>query len=241
MSLFLTNIVGNYATNRQHQYNDLPLSDVLHTLFQPINPEFLDVILIVLNIITITFVIYKSVKQKTSMYIHKLCLTIGVLYLLRCLCIYVTYLPNSRICTFDETNNLITTVRKDFCGDLMFSGHTSQYTVGMLFLYEVYPRKYILFFGSISSVLYASLISISRLHYTIDVIIALLTSLFVYQNVKRVYPYYAMRCKPESQCMQLTDDNITDGNITDVNVTDGDITIINENQEVSERGRSQSA
>jgi len=209
MSLFLTNIVGNYATNRQHHYNDLPLPDVLHILFQPVGPQFLDVILVGFNILTLFLVIYKSVKQKTSMYIHTLCLTIGVLYLLRCLCIYVTYLPNSRICTFDETSNLITTVRKDFCGDLMFSGHTSQFTVGMLFLYEMYPNKYILLFGSISSVLYASLISISRLHYTIDVIIALLTSLFVYQNIKRIYPYYALRCNPDTQRTQLTNEDDT--------------------------------
>ena len=196
LSMFLTNIVGNYATNRQHKYNDKPLNDIFHTIFTPINPIYLDVILISANLLTIGFIIYKSLIQRNITYIHKLCFTISILYLLRCLCIYVTYLPNSRLCTFDGTNNLVTTVRKDFCGDLMYSGHTSQFTVGMLFLYELVPNKYILYLGVTTSIIYAALISISRLHYTIDVIIALYTTLFVYQNVCKYYPYYKFRCNP---------------------------------------------
>ena len=69
-------------------------------------------------------------------------------------------------------------------------------TVGMLFLYELVPKKYVLYLGITTSIIYAALISISRLHYTIDVIIALYTTLFVYQNVCKYYPYYKFRCNP---------------------------------------------
>lgn len=195
LSMFLTNIVGNYATNRQHKYNDKPLDDVFHIVFEPVNPYYLDVVLVAENILISVFLLYKSIKERKTKYIHKVCFTIGTLYLLRCLCIYVTYLPNSRVCTFDGTNNLVTTIRKDFCGDLMFSGHTSQFTVGMLFLYELHPKKYIMYTGIVTSILYACLISISRLHYTIDVIIALYTAVFVYQNVSIWFPYYERKCK----------------------------------------------
>ena len=196
LSMFLTNIVGNYATNREHRYNDKPLEDVLHIVFGTFNPFYLDIILIAANLLTIVILAYKSIRQRKVLYIHKMCFTIGIIYLLRCLCIYVTYLPNSRLCTFDGTNNLVTTIRKDFCGDLMFSGHTSQFAVGMIFLYELHPKKYIMYVGIVTSLLYAALISISRLHYTIDVIIALYTSLFVYQNVCMWYPYYERRMIP---------------------------------------------
>lgn len=190
MSMFLTNIVGNYATNRQHRYNDPPLPDILHEIFQPIDPYYLDVALIINSVVAILFIGWHTYKDKTLQYIYKLCFVIGSVYLLRCLCIYVTYLPNSRICTFDSTDNIVTNVRKDFCGDLMYSGHTSQFAVGFLFTYMIYPHKWLGVTGCILSFVYAALISISRLHYTIDVIIALYSTLFLYQSVNKYYDVY---------------------------------------------------
>ena len=188
VSLFCTNIIGNFATHRSYMYEEPPLYDVVHSWFSPISPVILDVILLVSNIVTILLLLYKSVKQKTIIYFNKICLTIGILYLIRCICIYVTYLPNSTECETSDTDNFITTVRKDFCGDLMFSGHTFQFAMSCIIIHMFYPNKWVKITGVISSLIYGLFISISRLHYTIDVIIAMYSTLFVYQNVEMYYP-----------------------------------------------------
>ena len=188
ISLFCTNIIGNYATHRDLYYNEPPLFDVVHEWFNPIPYIILDYVLLITNTCSFLLLLYHSYKQKSILYFNKLFILVGILYLTRCLCIYVTYLPNSRPCDTYDTTDFINTIRKDFCGDLMFSGHTFQFVIGCIVIYMFYPNKWIKLISILASITYALLISISRLHYTIDVIIALYTTVFVYQNVEHYYP-----------------------------------------------------
>jgi hypothetical protein len=106
---------------------------------------------------------------------------------LRCLCIYTTYLPPPVNCEFEDTKEYWTVIRKDFCGDLMFSGHTFQFAVGCIYIYLLYPNNWIKIIGSLATIIYGILVSVSRLHYTIDIIVAIITTLLIHQNVEYYY------------------------------------------------------
>ncbi len=187
VSMTLTNTVGNYATHRTYINNIPPLFDVLHELFPPISPLIVDISLLIVNGSVIILCCYHSYIKKTLRYFDTLCLTIDSLYLLRCLCIYTTYLPPPVNCEFEDTTEYWTVIRKDFCGDLMFSGHTFQFAVGCIYIYLLYPNNWIKIIGSLATIIYGILVSVSRLHYTIDIIVAIITTLLIHQNVEYYY------------------------------------------------------
>jgi membrane protein DedA with SNARE-associated domain len=84
-------------------------------------------------------------------------------------------------------------VRKDFCGDLMFSGHTFQFAIGCIYIYLLYPNIWIKIIGTLATIIYGILVSVSRLHYTIDIIVAIITALLVHQNVEYYYNKWLIR------------------------------------------------
>ena len=96
------------------------------------------------------------------------------IFVIRSITIRLTVLPKSNNC---ETNNYI---NLGTCYEQIFSGHFSSGLLATMLYYKYnlisLPMLYIL------NIINGSIIILTRHHYTIDVIVAIFVTLFVYQN-----------------------------------------------------------
>ena len=89
--------------------------------------------------------------------------------------IHITILPKDKKCDIKKSS-----VLNGGCYDKIYSGHFSAVFTCLL---SLYMSKYINLFTLLSlSIIFALLIITSRSHYTIDVIVAFLIVIIVYQN-----------------------------------------------------------
>ncbi|KFM03694.1 Phosphatidylcholine:ceramide cholinephosphotransferase 2 [Aptenodytes forsteri] len=152
--------------------------------------EINGMILVGLWIFQWLFLRYKSIVGRRFFFI------IGTLYLYRCITMYVTTLPVpgmhfqcapklngdsqakvQRILRLISGGGLSITGSHILCGDFLFSGHTVVLTLIYLFIKEYSPRHFwwyhlICWLMSAAGII---CILVAHEHYTIDVIIALLT------------------------------------------------------------------
>jgi hypothetical protein len=143
-SCFVTNIVGNYATNREYLYRNhtFILPDLIHENAS-IAPAIVHNIFIISSVLSIIALLYDTFKKKRLYLMDLYFLCFAAIYSLRALCIYVTYLPNSFYCEEYYSDNFITNIRSDFCGDLMYSGHTAHAELLLLLLNKIYTNNII--------------------------------------------------------------------------------------------------
>ena len=177
-----TMVIGNYATCRDLEMNLAPIQDVLHFDNLIIPEIYVFSTLVGVNICLSIFILY-LVKHNFDKAIN-LINNISLLYTIRILCIYLTAYPNSFICE-EKCEPIWTTVRGDFCGDIMFSGHTSTAFILILYLTSELKNKWIIYSLYIFQAFYSLSIIWSRLHYTDDVIMALLLSYGSYKLMNR--------------------------------------------------------
>jgi hypothetical protein len=89
--------------------------------------------------------------------------------------IHLTILPKDKKCDIKNTS-----VYNGGCYDKVFSGH---FSISFICLLVLYKNKYIdIFTLTILSTILGFLIVVSRSHYTIDVVVAFMIVIIVYQN-----------------------------------------------------------
>ena len=171
ITFYGTMVIGNYATCRDIKANLPPIYDVLHDNDFVVSVLTVDIMLGIMNVGLSLFIFYllKYNFEKAILLINN----ISLLYGLRILTIYFTAFPNSKMCHTYCTDDYYTTIRTDFCGDIMFSGHTSTVFIFILYLTQEFDRLYLKIPLYIFQALYSLAIILSRIHYTDDVIIAL--------------------------------------------------------------------
>ena len=177
-----TMVIGNYATCRDLEMNLAPIQDVLHFDNLIIPEIYVFSTLVGVNLCLSIFILY-LVKYNFDKAIN-LINNISLLYTIRILCIYLTAYPNSFVCE-EKCEPIWTTVRGDFCGDIMFSGHTSTAFILILYLTSELKNKWIIYSLYIFQAFYSMSIILSRLHYTDDVIMALLLTYGSYKLMNR--------------------------------------------------------
>ena len=95
--------------------------------------------------------------------------------ILRMFIIHITILPKDKKCDIKKSS-----VLSGGCYDKVYSGH---FSVVFICLLSLYMNKYInLFTFSSLSIIFGLLIITSRSHYTIDIFVAFLIVVVVYQN-----------------------------------------------------------
>jgi hypothetical protein len=95
--------------------------------------------------------------------------------ILRMFIIHITILPKDKKCDIKKSS-----VLSGGCYDKVYSGH---FSVVFICLLSLYMNKYInLFTFSSLSIIFGLLIITSRSHYTIDIFVAFLIVVIVYQN-----------------------------------------------------------
>ena len=97
------------------------------------------------------------------------------IFVARMIIIHLTILPKDKKCDIKNSS-----VYNGGCYDKVYSGHFSTIFICLLTLYM---NKYINLFTLLSlSIIFALIIISSRSHYTIDVVVACLIVIIVYQN-----------------------------------------------------------
>jgi len=95
--------------------------------------------------------------------------------ILRMFIIHITILPKDKKCDIKKSS-----IFSGGCYDKVYSGH---FSVVFMCLLSLYVSKYINLFTLLSlSIIFALLIITSRSHYTIDIFVAFLIVVVVYQN-----------------------------------------------------------
>ena len=161
----------NYYAGRLNKTNP-KVYDIGHKYLPNIEPYMY---LINLNILFIVYWLFHVP------FILDYFILLFIIYCIRSVTIQLTVLPKMKNCKHNFNLN-------GFCYDKIFSGH-----VAFLFLFTLFllQYKFISFISLfIINVLYGLLIIATRSHYTIDVVVSLLVSLFVFQNRKFIIKYF---------------------------------------------------
>ena len=179
LSLYGTMVIGNYATCRDIEDGRPPIYDLLHDNNIRVPVLVVDIMLGLMNGGLSIYIIYllRYNLEKGLLLINN----ISLIYSLRILTILFTAFPNSKICETYCADNYFTEVRTDFCGDIMFSGHTSTVFIFILYFTEEIKNMYIKTAFFIFQGIYSALIVLSRIHYTDDVLIALIITYMIYR------------------------------------------------------------
>jgi len=175
--IFSTISFGTIATIRHNNILYPPLLDILHFNYSlPVFiPDYLCIYFVfdnILNIILGNINFYKYIKIW------------GLYYLLRGITIYITYIPNALDCSLKnhQIMNSIFHPSLVYCSDMMFSGHFF-YGLYSCFFRENYNyiyNKKIFYINRFILILYALTIIISKLHYSIDLIMAYFVFSYLY-------------------------------------------------------------
>lgn len=192
----------NFTNQRMPRGLD-PLPDVGHELIPKMRPEKLgDFTQIAIIATFVVCMIFFQKKETRWPIITKFFLTLGTLYLIRSISVYVTSVPaTDNHCRHGYQNipNIYWNTIKGFftlgsanihCGDLMFSGHTCMVTNVWLSLNRNYKKNYFLrIYLTILVLLTFIFIIGTRSHYTIDIWIALWLTVFVHAWTPAYFPF----------------------------------------------------
>lgn len=185
ITIFITGLVTVQLSRRllQMQYESKgiprPLPDVMHSV--QIDPDLLAGVRFVFEglhkILTWTTIVLAGRSGDLQSMSNKLV----CLYVLRAVMNVCTLLPPSTSCTHN-TNVILDFFRSpNNCGDLMFSGHQAMVVVLMLYL----RQKSMVSTHTVwwICILQGMVTSVSRNHYTIDVIVATMAAFLIFHYV----------------------------------------------------------
>jgi len=171
--LFTNKLILNYIDHTGDNFyvkqsNFPTVYDILHetTPYIPMLEHISDIICILLLLSLVIL------DRKVFYYFIGFIITI---FIIRSITIFVTVLPKNKKCNVKYANMF-----RGGCYDKIFSGH---FATGLLATVMLYSNNYInMLFLLLINFMNALFIILSRNHYTIDIIVALFITLFVYTN-----------------------------------------------------------
>uniref|UniRef100_A0A2P2HX28 Phosphatidylcholine:ceramide cholinephosphotransferase 2-like n=2 Tax=Hirondellea gigas TaxID=1518452 RepID=A0A2P2HX28_9CRUS len=198
-------------THERVPMNDPPLPDVLLDAF-PVQQWGLTVSeIIIIIVICFTFMVVFFHKHRYII-MRRIFLILGLLYFYRAITMYVTVLPvanPSYYCSPKLNHTTVVVIIKHslqllsgfglaingqhtFCGDYIFSGHTSVLVIGYLIVKEYTPRRWWLLHWLYGLLALTGIIMVllARGHYTVDCVIAYFISTRLW------YMYHTMANNP---------------------------------------------
>ena len=178
--IYINHFISYKITLQSIIQNKKPLTDIIHSYVNEVDEYYLN---ITLTLQTLLFLFYYCVycNHKLMLYLKSNCFAI-LMFSLRLLTIISTQYPNARGC------NII----YQYCGDMMFSGHTvivlTQYLSMNTYLkIEHTDNNKLVIILNITHLLLASinlfLIVASRLHYTNDVLVSSYLSIITWKYI----------------------------------------------------------
>lgn len=166
---YILNYIEHAGDNFYMKYPDFPrVYDVLHE-----GLPYIPMLEHMSDIMCVSLLLLLVILDRTIFYYFLgFILTI---FIIRSITILVTVLPKNKKC-----NVKYASMFRGGCYDKIFSGH---FATGLLATIMLYSNNYInLIFLLLINFMNALFIILSRNHYTIDIIVALFITLFVYTN-----------------------------------------------------------
>lgn len=148
--------------------------------------ELTDALDNVIIISSVSFILFEDTAPLMSLF--KLFSTFSITYLLRSLTVFLTSLPDPRMGCQRIESNFFTTIVFHRCGDCIFSGHAVVGTLFSLYWAHVRPRarnrifKFMRFMVWSTTIAEFWAIIANRSHYTVDVAVAIYTSVGVFYS-----------------------------------------------------------
>lgn len=191
-----------------------PLPDVLFDVFPPLDWA-LDVSEILIVVSTNVCLLTMFLHRHRFIVLRRVFLILGLLYLMRCITMFVTQVPvasttyfcspkansTSPAVVFQRVFQLMSGFglsingKHTYCGDYIYSGHTVILSMAYLVIYEYTPKRPLFFkilqWGSwLVSVTGVVMVLLARGHYTVDVLIA------YYVTTRVFWMYHTMANNP---------------------------------------------
>ena len=175
--LLLINVLSFYNENHYESYYSSRIKnnkttpkvyDIGHK-YLPNIAQYEYIINVILGLVACSFFIYPKIFLP-------FCILFLVIIVIRMITIQLTVLPKTT-CDIKTSFDL-----SGYCYDKIFSGHTAFMCLLTLFLYNL--KKMSIYALIIINVLYGMLIIAARSHYTIDVVVAFIVTLLIFQNRK---------------------------------------------------------
>lgn len=165
----------NYIHDDNKMNCKVPLYDIIHSITPDLNQyEYL------INVIILILFIYVVVFERKYFEWYTFIYIFLIIILLRSVISVVTILPSSHpSCTNGSNGMNFLSYFTGGCNDKIFSGHMALLLL-LLLLIKCQKWKKILI-----GVLYGILLIITRSHYTVDIIVSIIVTLFVYVSVKK--------------------------------------------------------
>lgn len=187
LSVVMSNIASYWSISNK---TTDPLPDIFFEYFPAYNLHtYVD------NFLTgyITICILAVLRRKDALLIYFKTFTCTFIsYGIRLTLLAATNLPDPNMNCFKVATNILTESRFGRCGDLLFSGHTISFTTVFLVWYD-YPffNSRALYKISVATifglyVLGLAGILLSRYHYTVDILLSIYVTFFVW----RLFDYY---------------------------------------------------
>ncbi len=169
---FCKKFIYNKSLLFYNNYPEKPLYDLLQSII-PYHQYsiYASEIILAIFIIIIVFTFYK--KRNAIIFSHFIIL-LAFIQIFRSIIFSLTLLP-------DSSQNCSFGIISGSCNDLLFSGHISAVLLILLFIYKynLLPKKYFKYFLLLFIFMIIFIIS-SRNHYSIDILIAMITTYFIY-------------------------------------------------------------
>ena len=166
-----THYESYYASRVKNNKTNPKVYDIGHK-YLPNIAQHEYVLNIILALTACTFFIYPKI-------IVPFCILFLIIIIIRTFTIQLTVLPKT-------TSNIKSSIDlSGYCYDKIFSGHAAFMCLITLLLYNLKKIPIIALF--IINILYGLLIIAVRSHYTIDVVVAFIVTLLIFQNRKYVF------------------------------------------------------
>ncbi len=186
--LYIMTVFQIYTEQRQYYHlkrkninYDIAISDIVHDNYVLSDKTWLcDALVFSCLFITITYILLSRKRKKR---ISKLFFTLATLYFIRCFTIISTIMPNPNPDCIIDTSLFenwffgafrILSGKTCTCTDEVFSGHSLN-VLSCLAVWILYCRKpFVIVFCIIYGACTLSIIAVTRYHYTVDVVVALI-------------------------------------------------------------------
>ena len=158
-------IIDSYYNNKQ-----LKIYDIGHKYLPRLNNKYTEWYNLVLYVVIITtLLVYNHLATTFFM-------LLVIVYLFRLITINLTVVPKRDMCKVTTNFQL-----NGYCYDNIYSGHAAVLCIGTLLLYDQQIISLVPLI--LNNMINAFFIITTRSHYTIDVVIAFIVSILIYQNM----------------------------------------------------------
>lgn len=222
ITLFLTNLISNIASYWSIDITDMPPVPDLFFESTIQHRSLTSIAELCMNIFLILTIFCILLRRDALKLYFRISICMSITYFLRMSIIIITNFPSPNVECEKIVSNFFTRFTYNRCGDLMFSGHTLIVSLCVLVWhsYDIFKgivlRVISRLVAYVLGIFILINILVARNHYTVDVILGVYVTGFVWVIYGFVWEQFL--CKEEYFKHLVVEDNVSECNVNDGNV-----------------------